>query len=295
MFVYDKNIKGSNPFRDSPFVRFTQISSIPRAFPWTTYPHFHAKEYEIVFIVRGKGSLQLPGVSHPLEAGAIALIPPNIAHYYQAKEGIPLAHYAIRFSILENGSPLASALGRAQPVFVQSKRFAQIKLLLDMQKQFAKENDGMIDQKVQTLCLLILELVQEELAQSGEEITTYAPEYANDVLIYLQNHTYSKVTLEDISFHFSLSQSHLSRVFLKTYHISPINYLISCRMRKARAYILNDDLPSAEIAHRLAYKTTYHFTKTFEKFHGCRPEEYRAYEREIMLDDEKDPIFDLKN
>lgn len=286
MFTYDKNTKMSNPFSGSPFVRITQISSIPHSFPWTTYPHFHTKEYEIVFVVQGNGLLQLPGVSYPLTAGSVALIPPNIAHYYQDSDSASFAHYAIRFSILENGSPLAKALECAQPVFVQSEQIVRLEILLDMQQQFAKENGGMIDQRVQTLCLLILEIVQEEFSGSGTEIVTYAPEYANDLLVYLQNHIYSKVTLEEISRHFSLSQSHLSRVFLKTYHISPINYLIYCRMRQARTYILNDNLPPAEIAKRLAYRTTYHFTKTFEKFYGCKPEDYQAFEQKMMLDDD---------
>ncbi len=285
MFIYDKNTKLSNPFSGAPFVRITQISSIPRSFPWTTYPHFHAKEYEIVFVVQGNGLLQLPGVSYPLADGSVALIPPNTAHYYQGSDigGVTFAHYAIRFSILENGSPLAKALECAQPIFVQSKQIVQFKTLLNIQQQFAKENGGVIDQKIQTLCLLILEMIQEEFSESGVEIVTCAPEYANDLLVYLQNHIYSKVTLEEISRHFSLSQSHLSRVFLKTYHISPINYLIYCRMRQARTYILNDDLPPAEIAKRLAYRTTYHFTKTFEKFYGCKPEDYQAFEQKMML------------
>lgn len=286
MFTYDKNTMESNPFSGSPFVRFTQISNIPCSFPWTTYPHFHTKEYELVFIAQGEGLLQLPGISYPLTTGSIALIPPNIAHYYQEKDGSPLVHSAIRFSNLENGSPLAKALQYFQPIYVLSKQITQIKLLLDMGQRFTRENGGVIDQKVQTLCLLILEMVQEEFTQSGIEIVTYAPEYANDLLVYLQNHIYSKVTLEEISRHFSLSQSHLSRVFLKTYHISPINYLIYCRMRQARTYILNGNLPPSEIARRLAYKTTYHFTKAFEKFHGCRPEEYQEYEQKIMLDND---------
>lgn len=286
MFVYDKNIKESNPFTSPPFVRFTQISSVPHSFPWTTYPHFHTKEYELVFVVQGKGLLQLPGISYPLTIGSVALIPPNIAHFYQDEADSSFAHYAIRFLGFENGSSLFNALKCTQPVFVQSKQIEPIKSLMDMQQRFTKENGGIIDQKVQTLCLLILEMVQEELAHSGHEIITHAPEYANDLLVYLQNHIYSKVTLEEISRHFSLSQSHLSRVFFKTYHISPINYLIYCRMRQARVYILNENMPSAEIAKRLAYKTTYHFTKTFEKFYGCKPDEYQKYEQEIIYYEE---------
>lgn len=263
-------------------MRFTQLSSIPRSFPWTTYPHFHDREYEVVFVVSGKGLLQLPGVSRPLEQGCIALIPPNIAHYYQPEENCSLSHFAVRFTPLDNGSPLAQSLQYSQPVLARARDIERLHMLLDLAQALAQESGDTIDQKVQTACLLFLELVQEDFSREGTVIPTYTPEYANEVLIYLQHHISSRVTLEEISRQFSLSQSHLSRVFLRTYHISPINYLIYSRMRQARIYILTEDLTPAQIARRLAYKTTYQFSKAFEQFFGCRPEEFRAFEQKIM-------------
>ena len=109
-------------------------------------------------------------------------------------------------------------------------------------QELAGENGGQIDRPVQTLVLSILELVLPELRASGTVVRTSFPEYANDILTYLQTHIHEKVTMETLSQTFHLSASHISRVFSNAYHTSPINYLIYCRMRTARTYLLRSHM-----------------------------------------------------
>lgn len=54
---------------------------------------------------------------------------------------------------------------------------------------------------------------------------------------------------------FESSPSHISRAFLKTYPTSPVHHLIYCQLWEACTYILNQNIPSQEIARKLAYKT----------------------------------------
>lgn len=105
-------------------------------------------------------------------------------------------------------------------------------------------------------------------------VRTSFPEYANDILTYLQTHIHEKVTMETLSQTFHLSASHISRVFSNAYHTSPINYLIYCRMRTARTYLLRSHMSTSEIAKRLAYHDVYHFIRSFEQFFGVHPDRY---------------------
>ena len=277
MWIFNRADATSNPFRSSPFVCVTQISYIPRPLPWNPYPHFHDDECECTFTLGGAGILNLPGCREELSSGTLCCIPPGIAHYYERDDDGELAHMTIRFRVYGNASPLERLLTDGMVWIVKTGRPALYEQMFRLLETLFRASGGVIDQKIQTLCVLFLEAAQEDLYSLGRIVPTSAPEYANDILIYLQQNISRKVTLENLAEHFSLSQSHLSRVFLKTYHISPINYLIYSRMRAARIYILKDGLPPAEIAKRLAYHNTYHFTKAFEKFFHCRPEEYPEY------------------
>ena len=280
MWIYNRTNSSSNPFRGSPFVFITQVSYFSRPLTWTPYPHFHAEDCECTFILQGSGVLNLPGCQKPLSAGTMLCIPPGVAHFYQIGEGENLEHVTVRFRSFENGSPLERLSAEGQVRMGQTVQPELYRQMFEMMEPLFHSSDGIVDQKIQTLCLLFLETLQIELCAGGGIVPTHTPEYANDILIYLQKNIGRKITLENLAEHFSLSQSHLSRVFLKTYHICPINYLIYSRMRQAHIFILQDNLPPAEIARRLAYHNTYHFTKAFEKFFHCRPEEYREYVKE---------------
>ncbi len=277
MWIFNRTDASSNPFREAPFVYITQVSYMAQAQSWTPYPHFHTDEYECTLVLRGNGMLNLPGCREPLTAGTIVFIPPGVAHFYQMEAEDPLEHVAIRYRPFPGGSDLEQLSADGQVRLVQTEQPELYRRMFEMMEPLFRSSGGTVDREIQILCLLFLDTARREFSERGRIVPTYTPEYANDILVYLQKNIGRKVTLQELAEHFSLSQSHLSRVFLKTYHISPINYLIYSRMRQAQVYILQDDLPPAEIARRLAYHNTWHFTKAFEQFFHCRPEDYRAF------------------
>ncbi|WP_434310291.1 AraC family transcriptional regulator [Hominifimenecus sp. rT4P-3] len=281
MYIYEKPGMENSPFCQTPFMHITQVGHLQRPLPWIQYPHIHEDEYEISFIMHGSGILNLPGTVLSLVESSITIIPPKVAHCYgKASENQEMEYYVIRFRA--SCSPIQrqlEALGTA--TVISPEKVPLIQKLMDTILSLSSDTDGKIDETIQTISLSILQITTDEFQRSGRSVSTYTPVYANDILRYLQNHVDQPVALEDLSREFNLSPSHISRIFLKTYHTSPIHYLIYCRMREARTYILNQNMPSQEIARRLAYKTTYHFVKTFENFYGCHPDHYLEFAGQI--------------
>lgn len=275
---------GCNPFKGSPFVDITQISLIQKPFLWSQYPHFHETEYEIAFALAGQGDVLLPGTTLKINAGDIAVIPPLTAHCYRNFKDSQFEYATIRFHA--GGSGFLSALWKDSSILLISapKCLSQIHAMFSAVYEVSLLNGGITDARIQILATALLECAAQESQKNRRIIETHAPVYANDILLYIQKNTHRKLTMNELSETFNLSASHLSRVFSKTYHISPINYLIYCRMRQARTYILNDHLSSAEIAKRLAYSSVYHFIHSFEQFYGCPPEEYRESEDSVKKD-----------
>ena len=275
MWLFERTSEERDPHQGFPFYHITQISYLPVPVPWTVYPHFHEADYELAFITRGHFSLNLPGCTIPLQAGSVVSVPPKTPHCFQCDDDRDSTHYAIRFTgPAERLTAWNDLLAPGPAYCAPFEKMSTVQRLLDIIQELAGENGGQIDRPVQTLVLSILELVLPELRASGTVVRTSFPEYANDILTYLQTHIHEKVTMETLSQTFHLSASHISRVFSNAYHTSPINYLIYCRMRTARTYLLRSHMSTSEIAKRLAYHDVYHFIRSFEQFFGVHPDRY---------------------
>lgn len=277
MWIFDKNRPDSNPYQTLPFYQITQCSYVPKPLPWTPYPHFHDDEYEVLFIAEGAFLVNLPGCVVPVKAGDVIFIPPSIAHCIKDNIESVCVHYAVRFRRYASDNCRQKESQAEKNVFLvrDCRKILMFRQILDMIQKIGQENEGTIDGRIQALTFSLLEIVGQEFHSNGDMIETSAPEYANDIMKYLQNHIHEKITMEDLVRQFNFSASHISRVFSRAYHTSPIRYLIYSRMRTARLYLLKGDLTVPEIGRRLAYHNIYHFSRAFEEFFHCLPEQYR--------------------
>ena len=276
-FVYENEKLKDSPFWQPPFIPISNLTYLPNTVPWMLYPHFHEAEYEISYIAQGQGVLNLPGQLLPVKAGAVTIVPAQVAHCYLNGEdpNHAMSYYTLRFRTDGAETELLSELTRMGTCTVVDPEL--IALCAQMFRTISihlTDGEDRSDPLIQTLGLALLQLTLEALQKSGREVELSCPPYANDILTYLQNHTGEKVSMEDVAGEFHLSQAHIFRVFRQTYHISPINYLIYCRMRQARTLILNYRMSTEEIAGRLAYSNVYHIARIFQRFFGCTPEQY---------------------
>lgn len=276
MFLYEDPELRQGPYGAPPFLPLTQLSFLKRVLPWGCYPHIHQEEYEITCTL-GCGRIFLPGCSVQLPPHSLTIVPPCVAHFYgdEPQPAAPLSYYAMRFRASGTEAELGRLLAEYGTATVcDRERSARIESLLSA--ILAEPGEGKIDACAQSASLAALLLCEKALHGSGRSIAISAPEYANDILIYLQKHTHTSVNMEMLEKEFNLSQSHIFRVFSKTYHTSPMKYLTYCRMREARTLIMSQQMDTASLAELLRYDNRYHFIHTFEKFYGCRPEEYRS-------------------
>ena len=99
------------------------------------------------------------------------------------------------------------------------------------------------------------------------------------IVDYMDRHYSEKISLDQIAQNMYLSPFYISRIFKSETGDTPINYLISLRMEKARALLLEKQNYSIqEIAQCVGYDDAYHFSKLFKKHYGNSPSQYRAKE-----------------
>ncbi|MGL5653403.1 MAG: helix-turn-helix domain-containing protein, partial [Vibrio sp.] len=68
----------------------------------------------------------------------------------------------------------------------------------------------------------------------------------------------------------------LNRVVKQLVGMSPRDYIVALRMKKAVDLLSNKDWSIAMIALRLGYQDPNNFTHRFKKFYGLSPSQHRA-------------------
>lgn len=101
----------------------------------------------------------------------------------------------------------------------------------------------------------------------------------SEALQYIHLHYEEEITLEQLAGLVEGSPRHLSRQFKERMGVSPIDYVIHLRMKKAKRLLSATDASLQEIAESVGYTDSYAFAKMFKKQTGMPPIGYRDLHR----------------
>ena len=105
---------------------------------------------------------------------------------------------------------------------------------------------------------------------------------ANRIRQYIGTHFTEQLTLEDIGEAMSMSPYHLAHIFKEITGMSPIHYMIRCRVGEAQNLLISTDYSATQIAAIVGYTNVNHFNAIFAKLVGLPPIRYRRKYLENM-------------
>lgn len=92
---------------------------------------------------------------------------------------------------------------------------------------------------------------------------------------YIKENISRDITLDELSDYICLNKAHLGRIFRHAFSISPIQYVIRCKVQYSQQLLLTTDMKISEVARRTGFKDTSYFVRTFKKAIGFTPQDYR--------------------
>ena len=92
---------------------------------------------------------------------------------------------------------------------------------------------------------------------------------------YMAEHYREPLTLEQVSAIAELSPAYLSTIFKKDTGMTFLEYLSKIRMDTAKQLLKETNRTVADICGMVGYNDVRYFTKTFTKYSGLKPNEYR--------------------
>ena len=230
--------------------------------------------YLIHYIISGKGYYKVNNRTYTLVAGDTFLVYPNTEVLYYADENEPWEYAWVGFT----GSD-ASLILQATDFSVQSPVIHQTALGDRIHRQLlhiydARGNEFEHAVEMTGRLYTMLAMFMHGASKTSEHNTS--ANYVQKGIEYISaNYSYN-ITVEDIADYVGLSRSHLFRSFENILGQSPKEYLTDFRMRQACYLLEHSSLSITAIANSIGFDNSLYFSKTFHKFKGMAPKEYRA-------------------
>lgn len=93
---------------------------------------------------------------------------------------------------------------------------------------------------------------------------------------YLHEHyTEQDFRIEKLAEMCSINSAYFARLFSEKFGMSPKEYVLELKMRRARELLSQEKYSVSEIGSLLGYSDVYHFSKSFKAFTGVPPTEWR--------------------
>lgn len=94
-------------------------------------------------------------------------------------------------------------------------------------------------------------------------------------LEYIALHYKDKLTNDELASVSGVSTVYFRKLFREHIGTSPIDYIISMRIQKAKELLRTDYGTIAEVAQELGYQSIYDFSRAFKKYVGIAPSKYK--------------------
>ena len=103
-------------------------------------------------------------------------------------------------------------------------------------------------------------------------------DFISKVTAHIRANLDNDLSLQSVASAFSISQSHLSRVFKDGEGVSFQNYAVAAKFERASEMLMeNQDQTITRVAKSLGYHDLAYFSKLFKGYYGMTPSQYRKW------------------
>jgi AraC-like DNA-binding protein len=162
-------------------------------------------------------------------------------------------------------------------------------------------NAGASTDRLAVHSLQIIELIDqvdtpgalERLARTAVDQTiaavpvgsAYQERIAQDAIRYIRDHFAENISRDELAARLDCSPAHFSRLFSRNTGYGFKDFLIQCRMEKAKELLCHSRLQIAAIATAIGYEDPFQFSKVFRKRAGVSPRQFRQSRHERQEDE----------
>lgn len=235
-----------------------------------------ADENILILCVNGAGWFEIKGCRSRLGPGQALVIPQGVPHLYEADPKTPWSIHWMHFKGNDAGYYMQLLPDNQYSIPVSSDCMTALESI------FKAGYTAILDSYSSSNILYLAQLAHHLLGQLFYHNRAYSPELrapaSHDLqatLTHILEHCTEPITRSDLARHAGLSVAHFSALFKRQTGVSPIQYLIEQRMRRACRLLDTTCLTIREIAAQTGYDDPYYFSRLFSQTIGHSPRQYR--------------------
>ena len=223
--------------------------------------------WSFFLIIEGQGQMIFRKKQTAFKAGALPVVPPKAKVSFQVTEE---PFHAYRFQIQDSGA-LRDLFSQdiAEPTVLHPREPELLKQSFERTFQVLKQQTERTPLAVSAEAFVFLSELKRQCA-AGE-----IPESFEQVCSVIAHFPTRHYTLEKLAAACRMSVRSFQRRFARERHGSPQTFIMVCRLTVARRILRSSTLPIQDIAQRCRFNSTAQFSKSFKKYVGMSPRDYR--------------------
>jgi AraC-like DNA-binding protein len=231
---------------------------------------------EIICILNGEGSVIHNDESFSISAGDIVIINSNCLHGILSKE----RKLTFRYLIVDRSFCLSNGIDTSMLSFNTKVRDEEIFDLMHEIAELYEENEDILYRVPSLRCAvlrMLLLIIKRHLTPTtnGGAVSERSANYVKQAKEYIRASFDKDISLDDVAEFVGVNKCYLSREFHKYAGYSVIEYLNRTRCNAAQLLLSEGKMNVCEVGVACGFRNKSYFAKTFRRYVGMSPGEYR--------------------
>ena len=232
-------------------------------------------DYQLLYIVSGKGHFYFHGEDRVVYAGRMVLIQPRQEQRYEYFGEDKPEVYWVHFTGSDVKNILRSYnIPMDDPIFYSGASSTYSYLFKEMINELQNCKTGYEDLLTMYLRQIFL-LVQRTRQEERPTVSTYIQEEMEFARRYFNEHYNEPISIQEYAESRNMSVCYFQRNFKQIVKHTPMQYLLTIRVNNAASLLETTDYSMAEIAAIVGYEDPLYFSRLFRKIKGVSPRDYR--------------------
>lgn len=278
-----------------PYARKVLITSMNNTARSDVFTDLQTADCRLFYILNGNGNMIIEGHTYPLRPGCAILFQSSTKYTWQLDEA-GISYIAVNFDYTMNFSHISTSFHPVHaetfsvenvlenivfedstilnsPIYLENATQLETNLRL-LASEFYLKNEYTSELLSTCLKFVIINIVRlSSSQQTPEQKRSY--DVVRRVIQYIENNYKEDLSNELIGDYFHFNPSYLNRIFKQHTGDTIHNFLIRYRMNLAMDLLHTSTSSISEIVALVGFSDIPHFIKSFKKFTGKTPGEYR--------------------
>src|SRR5215472_11090715 len=139
-------------------------------------------------------------------------------------------------------------------------------------------SDISLEEVGQLLALRLVEVVSGKMRKPAK-VTARDRRRAVEAALWLDANSHREIELDDAARQAGISPFHFLRLFSSALGVTPHQYVLRSRLRRAARQLADDDKPVTDVAYEVGFNDLSNFVRTFHRAAGVSPLKFRQASR----------------